>query len=198
MGLLQRLIEQASNPQGPVGSIMLRIMNAAHSGMMDWALAKLTLKEEAVVLDIGTGGGKTLQQLSPRVPRGKLYGIDYAEQAVTNTIRVNRKDVDAGKISVQQANVEAIPHPDNRFDLITAFQTHYFWPDLPRSMKEIHRVLRPGGTFLLVAELYKINYHMTAYKSKEEMEELLRTTGFTRIISHVHEGKGWLCLEVGK
>ena len=198
MGLLQRLIEQASNPQGPVGSIMLRIMNAAHSGMMNWALAKLTLKEEAVVLDIGTGGGKTLQQLSPRVPRGKLYGIDYAEQAVTNTIRVNRKDVDAGKISVQQANVEVIPHPDNRFDLITAFQTHYFWPNLPRSMQEIHRVLRPGGTFLLVAELYKIKYHMTAYKSKEEMEELLRTTGFTRITSHVHEGKGWLCMEAVK
>lgn len=198
MGLLQKLIEQASNPKGAVGSIMLRIMNAAHSGMMTWALANLTIKEDAVVLDIGTGGGKTLQQLSPRVTRGKLFGIDYAEQAVTNTIQLNRKDVDAGKINVQQANVEAIPHADNKFDLITAFQTHYFWPDLPCSMKEIHRVLGPGGTFLLVAELYKINYHMTAYKSQEEMEALLRASGFASVTSRVHEGKRWLCIEARK
>ena len=41
------------------------------------------------------------------------------------------------------------------FDLVTAVETHFFWPDLPNDVREVLRVLKPGGTFLLIAEVYR-------------------------------------------
>jgi len=46
------------------------------------------------------------------------------------------------------------------FDIITTFQTHYHWQDLDRKLKEIYRVLNKNSQFVIVAEKYKLNYHM--------------------------------------
>lgn len=45
----------------------------------------------------------------------------------------------------------ALPFPDRSFDVVTVVETHYYWPDLPASLREILRVLEPGGTFALIA-----------------------------------------------
>jgi SAM-dependent methyltransferase len=41
------------------------------------------------------------------------------------------------------------------FDLVTVFESYYFWPDLINDLKEIKRVLKPGGSLLMVNEVYK-------------------------------------------
>lgn len=61
MRILNRLIEQAKKPSGCVGSLMLRMMNTAHTGMNQWAFEKLPLEKNLIMLDIGCGGGKTIQ-----------------------------------------------------------------------------------------------------------------------------------------
>ena len=48
-----------------------------------------------------------------------------------------------------------MPFPDGVFDLVTAVETHYFWPDMAADMREVFRVLKPGGGFILIAEAYK-------------------------------------------
>jgi ubiquinone/menaquinone biosynthesis C-methylase UbiE len=178
MKLINKLIEQAKNPDGMVGSFMLKMMNTAHTEMNKWALANTKIGEESIVLDVGCGGGKTIQLLSLINKNGRIYGIDYSEQAVKDSIKANKMDVTSGKVNIQQASVTDIPFPANFFDTITAFQTHYFWSDLETSVKEVFRVLKEDGCFLITAELYKINYHMKSYKTKEEMEQLLKNTGF--------------------
>jgi ubiquinone/menaquinone biosynthesis C-methylase UbiE len=82
MNLLNKLIEQAKNPDGIVGSFMLRIMNTAHTEMNNWALGSTKIGEDSNVLDVGCGGGKTIQLLSHINKSGRIYGIDYSEQAV--------------------------------------------------------------------------------------------------------------------
>ncbi|RHW40183.1 class I SAM-dependent methyltransferase [Lysinibacillus yapensis] len=194
MNMLNKLIEQAKNPVGMVGSIMLRIMNSAHRDMNEWAFGKIKLNEEAVVLDVGCGGGRTLQMLSLKNRTGKIYGIDYSEQAVKDSIRTNKADVENGKIQVQQASVTNIPFPENTFDLITAFQTHYFWTDMENSIKEVFRVLKKQGCFFIIAEAYKINYHMKNYKSKEDMERLLKKAGFNKVEFYASPNNKWICI----
>ena len=174
---------------------MLRIMNSAHTEMNKWALQKIKMRKEEVILDIGCGGGKTIQLLSKMNKYGKIYGIDYSEQAVKDTIKANRQDVVAGKVYIHQANVTDIPFQENVFDSITAFQTHYFWSDLENSLKEVFRVLKSNGCFLIIAEKYKINYHMKFYKTKEEMGELFKKTGFVSIEFYENENKGWICIK---
>ncbi|KMY53788.1 SAM-dependent methyltransferase [Bacillus sp. FJAT-27231] len=195
MNLLNKLIEQAKNPNGILGSFMLRIMNSAHIEMNKWALEKIKVREESVMLDVGCGGGKTLQLLSNMNTYGKLYGIDYSEQAVKDSIRANKVDVETGKVHIEQASVTDIPFPENSFDIITAFQTHYFWSDLENSVKEVFRVLKQEGCFFIIAEVYKINYHMKAYKTKEDMEQLFKKTGFNTVEFYVNPNKKWICIK---
>ncbi|MBB4826884.1 ubiquinone/menaquinone biosynthesis C-methylase UbiE [Sporosarcina luteola] len=170
MNILHRLIEQAKHPRGFIGSTMLKIMNRAHTGMNKWAIDKLMINEGAIMLDIGTGGGKTIQTLSKLNKSGHIYGIDYSEQAVIDSIQANQADVTSGKVEIRQAGVSAIPFTENQFDVITAVQTHYFWPDIKNDCKEVYRVLKPDGQLMILAETYKMNYHMKAYKTKDEMK----------------------------
>ncbi|MGG0252609.1 class I SAM-dependent methyltransferase [Bacillus toyonensis] len=192
MSILQQLIQQAKNPRGIIGSSMLCIMNAAHTKLTKWALQKVHIKTDAVILDIGCGGGKTIHTLSKRTTFGKIYGIDYSDQAVENSKKANMKDVKTGKVIIHQANVSSIPYNTNFFDLITAFQTHYFWPDVEHDIKEVLRVLQPNGSFLLVAETFKIQYHMKKFKTTEELINLFYRTGFKSV--KCYEERGCICV----
>ncbi|WP_226669642.1 class I SAM-dependent methyltransferase [Metabacillus litoralis] len=195
MTLLNQLIEQAKNPNGIIGSLMLRIMNTSHTNMNKWALEKIQMKEESIVLDVGCGGGKTILLLSKINTHNKIFGIDYSDQAVKDSLRTNKNDVAKGKVHIKKASVTDISFPENTFDIITAFQTHYFWPDLEKSVSEVCRVLKSGGCFLITAELYKINYHMKSYKTKIEMEQLFKKTGFAAVSFYEHTNKKWICIK---
>lgn len=195
MNLLNRLIAQAKNPNGFVGSVMLSIMNTSHTQMNVWAWEKVRIREDSVMLDVGCGGGRTIQLLSVWNPQARIYGIDYSEQAVKDSIRANKADIAEGKVHIQQASVTDIPFSDHTFDMITAFQTHYFWPDMENSLKEIFRVLKVEGCLLITAELYKINYHMKSYQTKEDMEQLLLKTGFSDVKIDENPTKKWIRIQ---
>jgi ubiquinone/menaquinone biosynthesis C-methylase UbiE len=55
-----------------------------------------------------------------------------------------------------------LPFPDSTFDTVTAVETHFWWSDLRAGMREILRVLKPGGTLVIVAEVYKNSGSKTA------------------------------------
>lgn len=194
MSLLQRLIEQAKIPNGWIGSWMLRIMNIAHRGMNAWFIRQGAINDGDRVLDIGCGGGKTLQILSQLNPNGIIYGIDISSQAVKESIKMNEAQVKNGTVIVKEASVSSIPYEDQFFDAITAFQTHYFWPSLEQDVAEVWRVLKSGGKLIIIAELYKMNYHMAAYQTPAAMKELLERTGFQTVYVTEKSSKGWLCI----
>lgn len=177
---------------------MLRIMNSAHTRMNKWALKKLNIQEGTVLLDIGCGGGKTIKTLSDIITNGKIYGIDYSEQAVRESIRENAQEIATGKVHIVQANVTDIPFSNETFNMITAFQTHYFWPDIENAVKEVFRVLKQDGKFFIVAETYKINYHMESYKTNASLKILLKETGFGNVMFYENQGKGWICVRGNK
>ena len=96
-------------------------------------------------------------------------------------IKNNKKDIENGKIKLLQADIGKIPFSENYFDIITSFQTHYYWQDLDKKVSEIYRVLNKNGQFIIVAEKYKINYHMKKYKTGNELKQLFKDIGFVQI-----------------
>lgn len=194
MSLLQRLIEQAKKPNGWIGSWMLRVMNIAHRGMNAWFIRQGAINDGDRVLDIGCGGGKTLQILSKLNPNGIIYGIDISSQAVKESIKMNEAQVKNGSVIVKEASVSSIPYEDQFFDAITAFQTHYFWPSVEQDVAEVWRVLKNGGKLIIIAELYKMKYHMEVYQTPAVMKELLERTGFQTVYVTEKSSKGWLCI----
>ncbi|MGX8796149.1 class I SAM-dependent methyltransferase [Fusibacter sp. JL298sf-3] len=192
MSLLSKLIEQAKNPRGTLGGIMVSIMNSAHKKMMIWGLSNIEIEETASILDIGCGGGINIKLLLNRATKGEVTGVDYSYEAVKQSTIKNKKAVYQGLVKVKHGNVESLPFANGEFDLVTAVQTHYFWPDIKGSIIEIKRVLKSGGRVLILAENYKMNYHMNSYETSSKLIKLMYELGFTDL--QIHEKNDWMCL----
>ena len=141
--------DNTRKPTGLGGRIMVSLMNIGHRSLADWGLKYLKLNNDANVLDCGCGGGANIKKLLKLCPNGFVKGIDYSPVSVAKANKVNRGAVSIHRCVVLQGNVADMIFASEWFDAVTAFETVYFWPDLPRCFREVYRVLKPGGTFAL-------------------------------------------------
>ena len=192
MGVFEYLIRQSIKPTGGIGRFMLKIMNNAHKSLFYFGLSNINIAENCNFLDLGFGGGNLLKIVSGKYKDVRLFGIDFSEDSLRIASGKNKRDIQNGKITLLKADIEKIPFPDNYFDIITAFQTHYYWKEIPLKIKEIYRVLKTNGQFVITAEKFKINYHMEAYKTEEDMKELFRIIGFKDI--KYTETNNYMCI----
>ena len=147
-----------------------------------------------------------MSKLAAIATQGKVYGIDYSSESVAVASRVNRQWIAAGRVEIQEASVSHLPLADDTFDLITAVETHFWWPDLQGDMREVLRVLRPGGTLIVIAEVYKGANTMVSklaekysavtgmkLMSVDEHRELFENAGYTDVQVIAESKKGWIC-----
>jgi ubiquinone/menaquinone biosynthesis C-methylase UbiE len=133
-----------------------------------------------------------------------VYGIDYAAGSVAASRARNRRLIADGRVFVERGSVSQLPFADNLFEAVTAIETQYYWPNLEGDMREILRVLKPGGRLMVVAESYKggRNYGFLGpvmrllgshRMSVEDQRALFKAAGYTEIEMFEETGKGWLC-----
>jgi ubiquinone/menaquinone biosynthesis C-methylase UbiE len=103
-----------------------------------------------VILDVGCGTGQLLGRLAARFPAAELVGAD----AAAGMIEQARAAV-SGDLSVRfvTAFAEELPFPDASFDLVTSTVSFHHWADQRRGLREVRRVLNPGGLFILTDAL---------------------------------------------
>ena len=155
MGLFKKIGMQCRKPSGRFGRFVGRSMNFGHTKVRQWGLSQISIKPDSCVLDIGCGGGKTVKEIASSVSKGKVYGIDYSEDMVQLSKKVNDNLIKQSIVEIMYGTVSSLPFPDNMFDFVTAFETYYFWPDLINDLIEVKRVLKPGAFLLLVNAAYK-------------------------------------------
>ena len=197
--------ENTRKPVGLGGKIMVVMMNLGHSPVARWGLRFLELAPDAMVLDCGCGGGANIKTLLKLCPNGKVQGIDYSAVSVEKARKVNARAIAAGRCTVQQASVTELPFEAEQFEAVTAFETVYFWPELAQNFREVYRVLKPGGTFLICNESNgdtdkdekwtEIIGGMTIYKDIE-LKAYLEQAGFHDV--QIHKKKSWLCITARK
>ena len=144
--------ENTRKPVGLGGRIMVSMMNLGHTPVATWGLKSLHLSPDAKVLDCGCGGGANIKRLLKNCPQGIVEGIDYSEISVEKARKLNQRAIRDGRCTVCQGSVAQMGFTDASFDVVTAFETVYFWQDLPKCFQEVYRVLKPGGTFLICNE----------------------------------------------
>ena len=189
MGLLKSFFSQCARPEGALGRVMLSFMNYTHAPLTNWGLNLVDVQDGWKMLDVGCGGGFTIRRLLKRSRGAQVYGIDISEESVAKAKKVNANVLDK-QVFVCQGSAEKLPYEDEKFDLVTAVETVYFWPNLPDCLKEVYRVLKSGGRCAIMVEVIDANSvwtnivdGMTAY-SPEELKKLLDNAGFTQTMVH--------------
>jgi ubiquinone/menaquinone biosynthesis C-methylase UbiE len=204
MGMADKLLSQCKKPRGWLGRFNVWSMNFRHSKLTDWGLQHVPIGKNNTILDVGCGGGKTIAKLAATAAEGKVYGIDYSEASVAVARRTNKRRIRTGQVEIRQGSVSQLPYPDDTFDLATAVETHYFWPDLPADMREVLRVLKPSGTLIIIAEAYRGGKkdHMVEKAAAligmvcltvDEHRQLFLQAGYSDVQIIERYEKGWIC-----
>jgi SAM-dependent methyltransferase len=199
------LVRQCRKPTWIPGRLFARIMNSTHYAMTKWALSHVPFKTDSVILDVGCGGGRTIQQLALLAPAGKVSGIDYSAASVAVARRTNAQAISAGRVDIRVGSVSSLPYADASFDAVTAVETHYYWPNLAGDLCEVRRVLRPAGRVVIVAEAYRGKRFgavevllMRVLGSKlltiDEHRAAFAAAGLSDIAVFEDRRKGWLCV----
>ncbi len=194
-------LENTRKPGGIGGKMMVSFMNVGHRALTGWGLRFLHPLPDAHVLDCGCGGGASIKRLLKKCPRGVVKGIDYSSVSVEKTRRVNEPAIAAGRCAVLQGDVANMIFASSWFDLVTAFETVYFWSGLLPAFQEVYRVLKPNGAFLICNECsdpvadkkWTDRIHgMTVYTG-EQLKAALEQVGFHHVELHRNRF-GWLCV----
>lgn len=196
--IINRLLQHTQNPNGFWGRMMLRGMNRGHAPLATWGMSHITWHTGWLVLDIGCGGGANIAEMLHRCPEGKVYGVDISPESRTFSRKKNRKEL-GRRCFISEGRADNLPYTDAKFDLVTAFETVYFWGELEQAFKEVARVLKPEGQFMICCEMddpenttWTSRIEGMTIHSAEEMKAALLNSGFAR--TQLFRHKGNICL----
>ena len=182
-------IDQYRKPHGKEGLEVIKSMNEEHQNISEFAFECVSVNEKDRILDIGCGGGVNIEKFH-KLTSGNVDGLDYSEVSVAETAKRNRKHVESGKCNIIQADVSAMPIEDETYDLVTAFSTIFFWPDIGETFKEVLRIIKPDGQFMIAqgtdgtnpeeAEWAEADPELNVYTAPE-LEKYLIDAGFRSV-----------------
>ena len=203
MWLYKKFKNMAAKPVGILGKIMVRKLNGErHAVLADWGFSHLKVSENADCLDCGCGGGANIRRLLG-MTKGHVYGADFSKVAVAETKKLNKSEVRSGRCQVFLADVKKLPFEEASFDIVTAFETIYYWEDLAGCFKEILRILRKGGVFMItneaagrIPENFEWEKQIPGLKIRtgEEIKTALESAGFGKISIDEIVEKDYICV----
>lgn len=151
MRMLKSFFENVIKPKDNFGGrFMVKGMNIGHEKLAKWGRSFLNIRQTDTLLDLGCGGGRNIQYFLTKA--NKVYGMDYSKASVDISKSLNSEAIKDGRCKIIEGDVSKIPFEDQSINIVTAFETIYFWSDLETSFKEIYRVLKKGGQFLICNE----------------------------------------------
>ena len=188
-------ITQCRKPHGDEGFETIENMNENHREISEFAFGIVNVGKNDRILDIGCGGGVNIEKFL-KLTDSNVDGLDYSEVSVEASIKQNRKAVDDGRCRIIQADVQDMPIDDEEYDLVSAFETIYFWPEIGESFKEVSRVIKPNGQFMIAQgtdgnhpddEMWLATVEGMHVYTATDLKKYLLDAGFSRVESHVKE-----------
>jgi ubiquinone/menaquinone biosynthesis C-methylase UbiE len=159
---------------GPLMAWMNRDMELA-------AVDKLGPADDASVLAVGFGPGVGVAELTKRTPNGVVGGVDPSAAMVRQARRRNRPAVERGQVTLERSTADSIPWPDGTFTGALAVNCIQLWDPLAASVRELARVLAPGGRLVAVTHVWAIEKRSPLGHWVSATSELLAEAGFDRI-----------------
>jgi ubiquinone/menaquinone biosynthesis C-methylase UbiE len=148
---------QYRSPGGLMGLLAGARMVRQHKPETTWTIDLLEIQPADTVLEVGFGAGEGIKLAAEKATDGHVIGIDLSPLMVQVASRRNAQAVKAGRVVLSQGNITSLPVEDHYFDKIMTIHTLYFWSDAARTVRELYRVLKPGGRLVITLSTGKIN-----------------------------------------
>jgi ubiquinone/menaquinone biosynthesis C-methylase UbiE len=201
MGLFKKFVSQTRKPEGFLGKMMVNGMNGGHAKMADWGMSHLHSIAPKEIVELGCGGGRNAGELMRRYPAAFVTAIDYSDVSVGKAREYNKAMIDAGRCVVKQGDVSKLDLSEEIYDLATAFETIYFWPGLEKCFRQVARILKAGGIFMICNESDGTDAAGLKYEKIIDgmkvhtagvIETALRKAGFSDVRTDHHPSKPWI------
>jgi len=195
MAKSETIARQSAHPRGWLGHIVARVMALDTAAVNRRVLRALEPKPGERVCELGCGHGRALRRVARAVAPGEAVGVDPSSVMRSVASRHLRRDIAAGRARVVAGDSRGIPEPDGCFDKLWSVHTLYFWSDLDAGLREVRRVLRPGGVVLLAfhssenaAIAAKLPASVYALRSGNAVADAARRAGFSDVSVSVDRG----------
>lgn len=164
-------------------------MEKEHRPIVEPMLAMMKFGRKDIILDVGCGGGWLVRELARRVPQGRAIGMDVSDEMVERARQASSSVRNAEFIV---GSVDSIPRDANSFEKVISVESSYYWPDAAAGIREIFRVLQPGGSAWILINYFRDNLYCHRWAklipipmhllSGDEWADLLRRAGFKEIV----------------
>lgn len=188
-------ITQCMKPHGEEGIETIKNMNENHRDISEFAFECINVGNNDKIIDIGCGGGVNIEKFL-KLTDNNVDGLDYSEVSVAESIKRNQNSVYEKRCEVMQADVSDMPIENEIYDLATAFETIYFWPDIANTFKEVSRILKPNGQFMIAQgtdgnhpddEKWLSTVEGMSVYTADKLEKYLLNAGFNSVKSFKKE-----------
>lgn len=203
MGLVQKFVSNTRKPDGLLGKLMVTGMNVGHEALAEWGCGFLGEEAPSSILDIGCGGGANIRRFLKSNPGACVTGLDDSSVSVDMARRLNAKAIAEGRCEIIKGDVSHVQLPADTFDLATAFETVYFWPEIQQSVQNMFHSIAPGGRFLIVNESTGVDPSAVRYAkiidgmnlyTPERLTDILTAVGFCKVEVHQAANAPWIAV----
>lgn len=163
-------------------------MESHHLPIVEPMLALMHLQPSDRILDVGCGTGWLVRKIAALVTDGEVVGIDVSDEMIR---RAQAASAETERVTFRLGVAERIPSADDYFTKVVSVESAYYWPDPAQGLREIFRVLAPGGSVWILINYYRDNsychqwgplYNTPAHLlSAEEWAGQFRTAGFAEV-----------------
>lgn len=168
--LLRRTFGEPRGFLGKLGGLILARTNRACAA---WTVDLLGIESNDNVLEVGFGPGVGIELPASRAYAGYVAGVDSSEEMVKQATARNKKAIDSGWVDLQLGSAVSLPFAGDIFDKAMGINSMHIWPDAGAGLREMWRVLRPGGTVAL-------SFTPNSGQRNSGLAEMLTAAGFAK------------------
>jgi ubiquinone/menaquinone biosynthesis C-methylase UbiE len=184
--LMAGIAKQLGHPRGAGGRVVGFALNRGNRGFVNAAVRALHADNDAVVADVGFGGGVGLTLLLDSVgSSGRVHGVEVSDTMLTQAARRYRRDIAVGRLTLHKGSLTRLPFADGALTGALTVNTIYFVPELQEAFTELARVMAPSGRIVVgVADpeaMAKLPFTSHGFRLRPitEVIDTLHSAGFT-------------------